>query len=90
MSPALAGGFLTTVPPGKSPDPEFKISTINSLRQGSVSIIKQKQGVIKEPKGGNYNHGKKSGGRWDLHTDGFGRIACSGEGMAWGRGMSQL
>lgn len=71
-------------------DPEFKISTINIFRQGSVSIIKPETRSQKEPKGGNCNHGKKSNGRWDLHTDGFGRIACSGEGMVWGWGMSQL
>ncbi|KAJ8790669.1 hypothetical protein J1605_021267 [Eschrichtius robustus] len=28
VSPALAGGFLTTVPPGKPPDPVFTGNTV--------------------------------------------------------------
>ena len=31
VSPALAGGFLTTVPPGKPPDPVFTGNTVEGV-----------------------------------------------------------
>ena len=42
MSPALAGGFLTTAPPGKVPQPRF-VSVLIFCDENKLALLKKKR-----------------------------------------------
>ena len=79
MSPALAGGFLTTAPPGKP-------LHVLPLHVGLISISSDtKAGVSANVslliEGDSAGAGSK--GRWRLGAPMGGRCVCWGDEMAW-------